>query len=317
MNEKLAELRERNGGLVEEIATALRQKLEEVGIKAEVKGREKKPYSIWSKMANKQIGLEQLSDIYAFRVVVDTIDDCYRVLGVSHTTCARSPAASRTTSRRPKQNNYHPSTRPSSAPAHQRVELQIRTRAMHTTAEYGVAAHALYKEAGKANGLPGKNPAIYNKESGPTSGFAVSSRRCSKAQPRGVSGAHQARTLQDQVFCFTPKGRLIALPRAMRRRSIRLCRAYDIGNAAIGAYVNGRHVPIDTRLRNGDEVEIQTSKSHTPPAAPGKSLVVNRPRTARPFARARDAVRRQYAELGRRSSRVHSNAWASLIPMMR
>ncbi len=299
VNEKLAELRQRNGGLVEDIATALRLKLEEVGIKADVKGREKKPYSIWSKMVNKQIGLEQLSDIYAFRVIVGSIDDCYRVLGVSHTTWRTVPGRFKDYISTPKQNNYQSIHTTVVGPRHQRVELQIRTRAMHTTAEYGVAAHALYKEAGKANGLPGKNPAIYDKDSGPY----VWLRRLVEtllegANPEEFLEHTKLELFQDQVFCFSPKGRLIALPRGATPLDFAYAVHTDIGNAAVGAFVNGRHVPIDTRLRNGDEVEIQTSKSHTPPAAWESLVVTGRARSAIRRA-ARDAVRRQYAELGR------------------
>ena len=144
---KLAELRKSNEGLVEEIRAALAAKVAEVGIEAEVSGREKKPYAIWRKMANKQISLEQLSDIYAFRVIVGSIDDCYRVLGVAHTTWRTVPGRFKDYVSTPKQNNYQSIHTTVVGPRHQRVELQIRTRAMHDIAEYGVAAHALYKDA--------------------------------------------------------------------------------------------------------------------------------------------------------------------------
>ena len=152
VTEKLEELRAKNEGLVDEIASALQKMLGDVGITVEVSGREKKPYSVWSKMANKQISLEQLSDIYAFRVVVDTIADCYRVLGVAHTTWRTVPGRFKDYISTPKQNNYQSIHTTVVGPRHQRVELQIRTRAMHSVAEYGVAAHAAYKDAleGKA-----------------------------------------------------------------------------------------------------------------------------------------------------------------------
>ena len=124
----------------------MEHKLAEVGIKAEVTGREKKPYAIWRKMENKQISLEQLSDIYAFRVIVPTIDDCYRVLGVAHTTWRTVPGRFKDYISTPKQNNYQSIHTTVVGPRHQRVELQIRTREMHAIAEYGVAAHALYKD---------------------------------------------------------------------------------------------------------------------------------------------------------------------------
>ena len=303
MTEKLAELRAKNEGLVDEIAKALSQKLAEVGIKAEVSGREKKPHSIWSKMTNKQISLEQLSDIYAFRVVVDTIDDCYRVLGVAHTTWRTVPGRFKDYISTPKQNNYQSIHTTVVGPRHQRVELQIRTREMHSIAEYGVAAHTFYKDGQKVNG--GSQPAMkssvaFDKDNGPY----VWLRRLVETLLEGSNPEEflehtKLELFQDQVFCFTPKGRLIALPRGATPLDFAYAVHTDIGNAAVGAYVNGRHVPIDTRLRNGDEVEIQTSKTHTPPAAWESLAVTGRARAAIRRA-ARDAIRRQYAELGRR-----------------
>jgi GTP pyrophosphokinase len=303
VTDKLAELRAKNEGLVEEIAEALSQKLAEVGIEAEVSGREKKPFAIWRKMANKQISLEQLSDIYAFRVIVDTIDDCYRVLGVSHTTWRTVPGRFKDYISTPKQNNYQSIHTTVVGPRHQRAELQIRTREMHSIAEYGVAAHTFYKDPEKANG--GERPATkssvaVDKDNGPY----VWLRRLVETLLEGSNPDEflehtKLELFQDQVYCFTPKGRLIALPRGATPLDFAYAVHTDIGNAAVGAYVNGRHVPIDTRLRNGDEVDIQTSKTHTPPAAWESLAVTGRARSAIRRA-ARDAVRRQYAELGRR-----------------
>jgi GTP pyrophosphokinase len=302
VTEKLTELRAKNEGIVDEIARALSQKLADVGIDAEVSGREKKPYSIWSKMENKQISLEQLSDIYAFRVVVDTIDDCYRVLGVAHTTWRTVPGRFKDYVSTPKQNNYQSIHTTVVGPRHQRVELQIRTRAMHSIAEYGVAAHAFYKDGAKLNGGErlAKEGVAFTKDNGPY----VWLRRLVETLLEGSNPEEflehtKLELFQDQVFCFTPKGRLIALPRGATPLDFAYAVHTDIGNAAVGAYVNGRHVPIDTRLRNGDEVEIQTSKTHTPPAAWENLAVTGRARAAIRRA-ARDAIRRQYAELGRR-----------------
>jgi GTP pyrophosphokinase len=301
VTDKLVELRQKNGGLVEEIAKALEGKLAEVSIKAEVKGREKKPYSIWSKMANRQISLEQLSDIYAFRVTVETIDDCYRVLGVAHTTWRTVPGRFKDYISTPKQNNYQSIHTTVVGPRHQRVELQIRTRDMHRVAEYGVAAHALYKDASGANGRAlAKGPATTDKDSGPYMWL----RRLVETLLEGLNPEEflehtKLELFQDQVFCFTPKGRLIALPHGATPLDFAYAVHTDVGNEAVGAYVNGRHVPIDTHLRNGDEVEIQTSKGHTPPAAWENFAVTGRARSAIRRA-AREVVKRKYVELGRR-----------------
>ncbi|MGQ0672950.1 MAG: RelA/SpoT family protein [Hyphomicrobium sp.] len=306
---KLDELRERNEGLVEEIARSLEAKLAEVGIRAEVKGREKKAYSIWSKMANKQISLEQLSDIYAFRVIVDSIDDCYRVLGVAHTTWRTVPGRFKDYVSTPKQNNYQSIHTTVVGPRHQRVELQIRTRSMHRVAEYGVAAHALYKDglnprAGSKNGAhPDKLPQDadqLDKDSGPYAWLRrMVETLLDGSNPEEFLEHTKLELFQDQVFCFSPKGRLIALPRGATPLDFAYAVHTDVGNAAVGAYVNGMPSPIDTRLRNGDEVEIQTSKTHSPPAAWESLAVTGRARSAIRRA-ARDSVRRKYLELGRR-----------------
>ena len=326
---KLAELRAKNEGLVEDIRSALAAKLAESGIKAEVAGREKKSYSIWSKMQNKQIGLEQLSDIYAFRLIVDTIDDCYRVLGLVHTTWRTVPGRFKDYISTPKQNNYQSIHTTIVGPRHQRVELQIRTRKMHEISEDGVAAHALYKEgqtfAMTPSGANGSAPSGVNGSNG---SIGAHVKETAKDLSKDVAGGDKdagpyvwlkrlVETLldgnnpeeflehtklelfQDQVYCFSPRGRLIALPRGATPLDFAYAVHTDVGNSAIGASINGRHVPIDTQLRNGDEVEIRTSSTHVPPAAWENFAVTGRARSAIRRA-ARDAVRRQYAELGRR-----------------
>ena len=253
-------------------------------------------------MENRQISLEQLSDIYGFRVIVDTIDACYRALGIVHTTWRAVPGRFKDYISTPKQNNYQSIHTTVVGPRHQRVELQIRTRAMHQIAEYGVAAHALYKDAGRLNGQAAgaKTTESLQKDNGPY----VWLRRLVDTLLEGDNPEEflehtKLELFQDQVFCFTPKGRLIALPRGATPLDFAYAVHTDIGNAAVGAFVNGRHVPIDTPLRNGDEVEIQTAKGHSPPAAWESIAVTGKARSAIRRA-ARDAVRKQYPELGRR-----------------
>ena len=218
-----------------------------MGIEAEVKGREKKPYAIWSKMANKQISLEQLSDIFAFRVIGATIDDCYRVLGVAHTTWRTVPGRFKDYISTPKQNNYQSIHTTVVGPRHQRVELQIRTRAMHRVAEYGVAAHALYKDGQvvNGNGSGSGDDLIYGKDNGP---YVLLRRLIDSllegSNPEEFLEHTKLELFQDQVFCFTPKGRLIALPHGATPLDFAYSVHTDIGNSAVGAYVNGRHVPI-------------------------------------------------------------------------
>jgi GTP pyrophosphokinase len=206
----------------------------------------------------------------------------------------------------PKQNNYQSIHTTIVGPRHQRVELQIRTRVMHDIAEYGVAAHAMYKDVSRINGqLLNKPAAEFQKEVGPY----VWLRRLVETLLEGSNPEEflehtKLELFQDQVFCFTPKGRLIALPHGATPLDFAYAVHTDVGNGAVGAFVNGRHVPIDTKLRNGDEVEIETAKNHTPPAAWENLVVTGRARSAIRRA-ARDAVRRQYSELGRRLIASH------------
>jgi GTP pyrophosphokinase len=296
---KLTDLRKSNEGLVEEIRAALASKVQEVGIEAEVNGREKKPYAIWRKMANKQISLEQLSDIFAFRVIVESIDDCYRVLGVAHTTWRTVPGRFKDYISTPKQNNYQSIHTTVVGPRHQRVELQIRTHSMHNIAEYGVAAHALYKDSMNGQSV-GKTITALQKESGPYGWLRrLVDTLLEGSNPEEFLEHTKLELFQDQVFCFTPKGRLIALPHGATPLDFAYAVHTGIGNGAVGAFVNGHHVPIDTQLRNGDEVEIETAPNHSPPPAWENLVVTGRARSAIRRA-ARDAVRKQYRELGRR-----------------
>ncbi|HMN38095.1 MAG TPA: bifunctional (p)ppGpp synthetase/guanosine-3',5'-bis(diphosphate) 3'-pyrophosphohydrolase [Hyphomicrobium sp.] len=303
VTEKLQELRARNKGLVEEIRQALARKLADAGIKAETTGREKKPYAIWSKMEHKQISLEQLSDIFAFRVIVDSIDDCYRVLGIVHTTWSTVPGRFKDYISAPKRNNYQSIHTTVYGPRHQRVELQIRTHEMHRVAELGIAAHSLYKEtvrtvAGnkRINGAGGLVP---GDDYGPYGHLRAMINTVLQAEnPEEFLEHTKLELFHDQVFCFTPKGRLIALPRGATPLDFAYAVHTDIGNEAVAAFINGRHVPIDTRLRNGDEVVIETSKTHVRPAQWEAFAVTGRARAAIRRA-AREAERKRYVALGR------------------
>ena len=301
VSEKLAEIRARNKGLVEEIRQALARKLSDAGIKAETSGREKKPYAVWSKMAHKQISLEQLSDIFAFRVIVDSIGDCYRVLGIVHTTWGTVPGRFKDYISAPKRNNYQSIHTTVYGPRHQRVELQIRTSAMHRIAEYGIAAHATYKEDARAarEDRPLKNGTAPQPIDSPYGRLRVMIGTLLQAEnPEEFLEHTKLELFQDQVFCFTPKGRLIALPRGATPLDFAYAVHTDVGNEAVAAFINGRRVPIDTRLRNGDEVVVETSKTHMRPAAWEAFAVTGRARAAIRRA-SRDAEKKRYIELGR------------------
>jgi GTP pyrophosphokinase len=294
--DKLADIHVRNTGLVEEIVAALEGKLAGAGIEAHVYGREKKPFSIWRKMENRQISLEQLSDIYGFRVVVDSVDACYRALGVIHSSWRAVPGRFKDYISTPKQNNYQSVHTTIVGPRHQRVELQIRTEEMQKIAEYGVAAHALYKDAvnGDRAGLNGaakESPYIWLRRLVDT--------LLEGDNPEEFLEHTKLELFQDQVFCFSPKGRLIAMPSGATPIDFAYAVHTDIGNSCIGVVINGRQMPLTTQLRNGDEVEILTAKGQTPPAAWERIAVTGKARSSIRRA-ARDALRKQYSELGRR-----------------
>ena len=294
---QLAILRQRNETSIDAIETELRAKLAEHGIGGTVSSREKKPYSIWRKMENKQISLEQLSDIYGFRVVVDKVEDCYRVLGAVHTTWRTVPGRFKDYVSTPKYNNYQSIHTTVIGPSHQRVELQIRTKIMNEIAEFGVAAHALYKDGVVS---PNGNPSASAFED-PTPYQWLRKLVANLLEgdnPEEFLEHTKLELFQDQVFCFTPKGRLIALPRTATPIDFAYAVHTNIGHSCVGAKVNGRHMPLVSELRNGDEVDIITSDAQTPPPAWEKIVVTGKARSA--IRRAtREAIRKQYGNLGR------------------
>jgi GTP diphosphokinase / guanosine-3',5'-bis(diphosphate) 3'-diphosphatase len=293
---RLNTLRQRNKGIIHQIQSELKGKLAEHNIPAQVSSREKKPYSIWCKMENKQISLEQLSDIYGFRVIVDEMPDCYRALGVAHTTWRIVPGRFKDYISTPKHNNYRSIHTTIIGPQHQRVELQIRTSRMHEIAEYGVAAHCLYKDGVlRLNGSAAAG-----------SGEATPYQWLRKLVANLLEGDNPEEFLehtklelfQDQVFCFTPKGRLIALPQGATPIDFAYAVHTDVGHCCVGAKINGRPMPLVSELRNGDEVEIVCSQAQTPPPAWESVVVTGKARSA--IRRAtRESIRRQYCTLGR------------------
>ncbi|MEM9030463.1 MAG: bifunctional (p)ppGpp synthetase/guanosine-3',5'-bis(diphosphate) 3'-pyrophosphohydrolase [Pseudomonadota bacterium] len=302
VSQRLRTIRGRSGDLVESIRTALAERMHAAGLYGDITSREKRPYSIWRKMENRNISLEQLSDIYGFRMIVETVDDCYRLLGVAHSAWPAVPGRFKDYISTPKQNDYRSLHTTVVGPGHQRVELQIRTERMHEIAEYGIAAHSAYKDAKAVNGF--RDPASDIGTAGSDVGPYARLRRLVDTLLEGntpeVFLEHTKLELfQDQVFCFTPKGRLIALPRGANPIDFAYAVHTDIGNSAVGAQINGRPMPLTTPLANGDEVVVLTKDGQTPPLAWEQVAVTGRARAAIRRA-AREAIRKQYSELGRR-----------------
>ena len=292
---QLAALAARSQTVVAEIERQLTKKLSDRGIVAKVSGRQKRPYSTWRKMERKSIGFEQLSDMIGYRVLVDTLEDCYQALGIVHTTWPMVPGRFKDYISIPKQNDYRSIHTTVVGPGKQRVELQIRTRDMNEIAEYGIAAHALYKDG---QGSPSE---LLSRESNAYAWLRHTIELLAEGSNSEEFLEHTKLELfHDQVFCFTPKGRLIALPRKATAIDFAYAVHTDVGNSAVGAKINGKIAPLVSELSNGDEVEITTSKAQTAPPAAWESVVVTGKARAAIRRATRVAVRNQYVGFGRR-----------------
>ncbi|MGE5200809.1 MAG: RelA/SpoT family protein, partial [Acidobacteriota bacterium] len=284
---RLAFLREKGGDLVARVIAELKDTLKQGGLDAQVTGREKSPYSIWRKMQHKNVGFEQLSDIMAFRVVVDSVEQCYHALGVIHSRYHVVPGRFKDYISTPKPNRYRSLHTGVIGPERQRIEIQIRTREMHEVAELGVAAHWSYKQGAPKTDGPQYRWLrelldILEHASGPEE-FLEHTR---------------LEMFQDQVFCFTPKGDLFALPRGSTPVDFAYAVHSEIGDTTVGAKINGRLVPLRTQLQNGDQVEIVTSKAQTPSPTWERFVVTGKARARiRRFVRTQQ--RQQYLDLGR------------------
>jgi len=244
------------GDRVGRIADQIKRRLAEHGMEAWVYGRGKRPFSIWRKLQTKKLSFEQLSDIFGFRVIVGSAADCYAALGIIHTSWQMVPERFKDFISTPKPNGYRSIHTTVIGPEKQRVEIQIRTQEMHDIAERGVAAHWRYREHVPEAG----------KEDSVTYGWL---RDMVDLLERGDSAEEvlehsRLAMYQDQVFCFTPKGSLISLPRGATPIDFAYAVHTDLGNSAVGAKVNGNHVALHTPLKNGDQVEIIATKDASP-----------------------------------------------------
>jgi len=320
---RLDVLHKESGNIIAEIETELTEKLKEYGIEAVAKGREKKPYSIWKKMERRSMSLGQLSDIYGFRVLVDNIEDCYRALGVVHQTWRMVPGRFKDYISTPKQNDYSSLHTTVIGPHHKRIELQIRTKQMHDVAERGVAAHALYKEEvngsgngaanGSAHGLSG--PVPLSEDSNAYRWLRRLVEMIAEGDnPKEFLEHTKLELFHDQVFCFTPQGHLIALPRGATPIDFAYAVHTDVGNSCVGCNINGHQAPLIGKLENGDEVEIICSDAQVPPSGWEGIAVTGKARAAIKRA-SRAAVHTQYRSLGEEIlQRAVQHAGASLVP---
>ncbi|HEY7991823.1 MAG TPA: bifunctional (p)ppGpp synthetase/guanosine-3',5'-bis(diphosphate) 3'-pyrophosphohydrolase [Stellaceae bacterium] len=284
---RLAFLKERGGNLVERVIVALDDTLEKAGIEAQVSGREKTPYSIWRKMQKKDVGFEQLSDIMAFRVVVDSVEQCYHALGVIHSRYSVVPGRFKDYISVPKPNQYQSLHTAVIGPEQQRIEVQIRTKEMHEVAELGVAAHWVYKQ--DANRTEGRQYRWLRE---------LLDLLEHAADPQEFLEHTKLAMFTDQVFCFTPKGDLINLPHGATPIDFAYAVHSQIGDTCVGAKINGKLAPLRTQLANGDQVDIITSKAQMP-SPTWERMVVTAKARARIRRFIRTQQRTQYLDLGK------------------
>ncbi|KAA5604594.1 bifunctional (p)ppGpp synthetase/guanosine-3',5'-bis(diphosphate) 3'-pyrophosphohydrolase [Roseospira marina] len=285
---RLEYLRSHGGELVPVIVDELRQVISEQGLQAQIAGREKSAYSIWKKMRDKDVGFEQLADIMAFRVMVESLEDCYRALGVIHAHYRMVPDRFKDYISTPKANGYQSIHTAVLGPRNQRIEVQIRTHDMHEVAERGVAAHWSYKQ-GRHEPLDGTQYRWLRE--------LIEILEHTSSPDEFLEHTKLA-MYQDQVFCFTPKGDVINLPAGGTPVDFAYAVHTDVGNKCAGAKVNGRLVPLRHVLNNGDQVEIATSKTQTPSPDWEHFVVSGKARAQiRRFIRLKQ--REQYQDLGR------------------
>ncbi len=284
---RLAQIRSSEGGQVDAIALAIKQALAEAGLKVEVSGREKHPFSIWKKMAERHVSFEQITDIMAFRVLTESDSDCYRALGILHSTWQMIPGRFKDYISTPKSNGYRSLHTALIFENSMRMEVQIRTQEMHRTNEFGLAAHWAYKQGGvRPDGQVGWLRDLIEI----------------------VDESHDAEELlehtklaiyQDRIFAFTPKGQLLQLPKGSTPVDFAYALHSDLGSFAVGAKINGRHMPLRTALNNGDVVEVIKSRNASPQLAWLGFVVTGKARAAiRRAVRAKE--RQEVAMIGRK-----------------
>jgi GTP pyrophosphokinase/guanosine-3',5'-bis(diphosphate) 3'-pyrophosphohydrolase len=288
-------LQRETGDVVHKITNDIRAELEQEGIEADVFGRAKKPYSIWRKMEAKQQGFSRLSDIYGFRIITLNEQDCYRALGAIHRRWRSVPGRFKDYISQPKTNGYRSLHTTVSGRDGKRVEVQIRTRQMHEVAEAGVAAHWSYRDGQRAENPFAVDPARW---------IASLTERFEAADDHDEFLEHvKLEMYADQVFCFTPKGDVVKLPRGGTPLDFAYAIHTRIGDSCVGAKVDGIRVPLWTRLKNGQSVDIITAEGQQPQSTWIDIVVTGRAKAAIRKS-LREADRERYIKLGAELARV-------------
>ena len=252
---RLDEIKEDKNDNFKTISFEFSDLLNQNKIDAKIYGREKTPFSIWRKVQKKRVSLEQISDIIGFRIILENIEDCYKALGIFHSKYNCIPGKFKDYISSPKINNYQSIHTSVIGPNKRPIEIQIRTMPMHEFAERGVASHWKYKSSEKFNSLTWKEydwlkdlVEIIEKNENPDHYYEYT----------------KLQMFQENVFCFTPKGMLIKLPKDATPIDFAYAVHTKIGDAAISCEINGKESPFQSILRNGDVVKIMTSKKASP-----------------------------------------------------
>ncbi len=249
-------LQRETGDVVEKITGDMRYEIGKAGLKADVLGRAKKPYSVWRKMQEKQMGFSRLSDIYGFRIITADEADCYAVLGAIHRRWRAVPGRFKDYISQPKSNGYRSIHTTVSGRDGKRVEVQIRTRQMHDVAETGVAAHWSYRD-----GVRSENPFAVD----PVKWISSLTEQFDAEEDHDeFLEAVRLEMYADKVFCFTPKGDVVKLPRGATPIDFAYAIHTRIGHACVGAKVDGMRVPLWTRVKNGQSVDVITAEGQVP-----------------------------------------------------
>lgn len=241
--------------LFEEISNDILSLLSANKVFGKITGREKTPFSIWRKIQSKRVSLEQITDLIGFRIILDSVDDCYKVLGIFHQKWKMIPGRFKDYISTPKSNNYRSLHTSVIGPKNQRMEIQIRTSKMQDFAERGIASHWIYKDNEKFDqstlrSYNGLQDLVELLESG--------------ENPEHYLEYTKLQLFQDQVFCFTPKGAVVRLPSNATPIDFAYAVHSDVGDTCIGVKINGKESPLQTSLTNGDQVEIVTSNKKSP-----------------------------------------------------
>ena len=283
------------GDVIHKITHDMQTELDKAGIDADVFGRAKKPYSIWRKMQEKDLAFSRLSDIYGFRIITQSEADCYRTLGAIHQRWRAVPGRFKDYISQPKSNGYRSIHTTVSGRDGKRVEVQIRTRQMHEVAETGVAAHWSYRD-----GVRAENPFAVD----PVEWVAALTERFESAEDHDEFLEHvKLEMYSDQVFCFSPKGDVVKLPRGATPLDFAYAIHTRIGDRCVGARIDGIRVPLWTRLKNGQSVEVMTAEGQRPQSTWIDIAVTGRAKAA--IRRSlRDEDRERFIRLGRELARV-------------